>query len=189
MCYETCSLTFLHLQRLFRYPDMLSHYVGLYCIGQHHSLPSLPKHLAWPVPLKATIQSYASFPNPPPILIHLTADGWSKGSDKSLTQAYPGCISLWTHRGNMSLRHTLQQVRPCLRLRGLKDSLIFITRFPSILSSQGRSVLSAGAFLQGSPVPVIHPLSPLISAKASAMSCLVTRFVPVGPAAVTQGLF
>lgn len=74
-------LIFLHFQRP---SDILfSHYVWLYCIGQHHSLPSLLKHLAWPVPLKATIQSYASFPNPPPFLIHLTADLWS------LTQAYP----------------------------------------------------------------------------------------------------
>lgn len=92
-------------------------------------------------------------------------------------------------RGNMCPRHTLQQLRPWLRLRGLKDSLVFITRFPSILSSQGRSVLSAGASLQGLPVPVIHPLSSLISAEASAMSCLVTLFVPVGLAAVTHRLF
>lgn len=84
---------FFTLAETFRYPDMLSHYVGLYCIGQHHSLPSLPKHLAWPVPLKATIQSCASFPNPPPFLIHLPGDRWSKGSDKSLTQAYPASAS------------------------------------------------------------------------------------------------
>ncbi len=106
--------------------------------------------------------------------------GWSLESDTGLS-----CISPWIRGGNMWLWHTLQQVR----LRGIKDSLVFITRFPSILSSQGRSVLSAGASLQGSPVPVIHPLSPLISAKARAMSRLVTRFVPVGPTAVTHGLF
>lgn len=113
-----------------------------------------------------------------------TSYGCSLESDTGLS-----CFSPRTLGGNMWLWHTLQQVRPCLRLRGLKDSLVFITRFPSILSSQGRSVLSAGASLQGSPVPVIHPLSPLISAKARAMLRLVTRFVPVGPTAVTHGLF
>lgn len=80
---------FFTLSGTVQHPDVFSHYVWLYCIGQHHSLPSLLKHLAWPIPLKATIRSYASFPNPPPFLIHLTADLWSKGSDKSLTQAYP----------------------------------------------------------------------------------------------------
>lgn len=85
LCCETCSFTyfFLHFQRP---SDILTCSLIMYdCIVLVSTTPS---PLYWntspdPFLLKATIQSYASFPNPPSFLIHLTADLWS------LTQAYP----------------------------------------------------------------------------------------------------
>ncbi len=179
LCCEACSLTFFFYT--FRDLPISWHVLSLCMTVLYWSAPLPPLFTQTPRLTRSFKSNYSilclisksAYPS-------TSSYGWSLESDTGLS-----CISPRICGGNMWLWHTLQQVR----LRGLKDSLVFITQFPSILSSQGRSVLSAGASLQGSPVPVIHPLSPLISAKARAMSRLVTRFVPVGPTAVTHGFF